>query len=129
MSSYYNIKMSLDDTLEIDYLIEDQATSGIVSVDRSDHHSNRFRTNTYVFDPQGTGEYTITVNGQKLNINVTDSSQIPSRLIDDFEDGDISEYSADTSNFGVQTSTVFEGTYTLRGDRSGGSVNSINKWS
>jgi hypothetical protein len=37
-------------------------------------------------------------------------------IIDDFEDGGISEYQGDTGQFTAQTNTVFEGTYALKGD-------------
>jgi hypothetical protein len=37
--------------------------------------------------------------------------------IDDFEDGNISEYGGDTASFSVQTNTVWEGTHALSGQR------------
>ena len=46
---------------------------------------------------------------------------IHSSVLDDFEDGDLSEYSGDTGSFTVQNSTVLEGNQTLEG-MSGGSA-------
>jgi len=40
-------------------------------------------------------------------------------IIDDFEDGDITEYSGDTSSFAVQTATVSNGTYALQATADG----------
>lgn len=40
-------------------------------------------------------------------------------LVDNFEDGDISEYGGDTGSFNVQTTTVAEGTYALEATSSG----------
>ncbi len=50
-------------------------------------------------------------------------------VYDDFEDGDISEYSGDTASATVQSSTVFEGTEALQIDASGGSSNGISSTS
>lgn len=44
------------------------------------------------------------------------------QLIDDFEDGDISEYGSDTGQYATQTSTVKEGTTALQGDVSSGNA-------
>jgi len=35
------------------------------------------------------------------------------KIVDDFEDGDISEYGGSTGSFATQTGTVYEGTYAL----------------
>lgn len=65
----------------------------MTSIDRTDYNLKGLQTVTGVFDPEGTGEYNITVNGQKLCIKVTDPSNIPevplTTLVEDFEDGDL----------------------------------------
>lgn len=43
-------------------------------------------------------------------------------VVDDFEDGDISEYSGDTGSFTVQNNTVLERNYTLKGSSSPSAV-------
>lgn len=41
------------------------------------------------------------------------------QFIDDFENGDLSNYSGDTANFAVQTNNVYEGTYSLEATSDG----------
>ena len=43
-------------------------------------------------------------------------------MLDDFEDGDLSEYSGDTGSFTVQSSTVLEGSQTLKGTSAGTTI-------
>ncbi|MFC4553475.1 hypothetical protein [Halorussus sp. GCM10023401] len=43
-------------------------------------------------------------------------------VLDDFEDGDLSEYSGDTGSFTVQNSTVLEGNQTLKGTSTGSAI-------
>jgi hypothetical protein len=47
---------------------------------------------------------------------------IHSSVLDDFEDGDLSEYSGDTGSFTIQNSTVLEGDQTLKGMSVGSAV-------
>jgi len=51
---------------------------------------------------------------------------IHSSVLDDFEDGDLSEYSADTGSFTVQNSTVLEGNQTLKGTNAGSEISHTN---
>jgi hypothetical protein len=48
-------------------------------------------------------------------VRFVDSGGSSTTVLDDFEDGDIAEYSGETSGFQVQGSTVLEGLYTLEG--------------
>jgi len=48
-------------------------------------------------------------------------------LTDTFEDGDISEYSGDTSDFTVQDNTLISGNWTLKGNDTSGNAKSINR--
>jgi len=63
------------------------------------------------------GEKLTTSSGEvKTNTSGVVMTSAPSSgptTIDGFEDGDISEYSGDTSDFSVQTSKVFDGTYAM----------------
>lgn len=47
---------------------------------------------------------------------------IHSSVLDDFEDGDITEYNGDTGSFTVQNSTVLEGNQTLKGSSAGTAI-------
>lgn len=47
---------------------------------------------------------------------------IHSSVLDDFEDGDLSEYNGDTGSFTIQNSTVLEGNQTLKGTSSTGAI-------
>lgn len=124
-----DITMSVDDTLELDTIIEELSSSTntvdvIDGEEGSDFDSNEIRTTTYIFNPSKSGTYTLNVNGQKLTIKVTSSST----LIDNFEsliyedqNNSLSEYySGDLSNFERQTSTVIEGNYSARCIAQGG---------
>lgn len=90
-----DITMNVDDTLELDTIIENssRAKEPITITDGKDYNLSGFQTHTGVFDPQSSGDYTIKINGQKLTIKVNESIKIPNTTIDDFEDGNISEYS------------------------------------
>lgn len=51
-----------------------------------------------------------------------DYVSIHSSVLDDFEDGDLSEYSGDTGSFTVQNSVVLEGNQTLKGTSAGSAI-------
>lgn len=79
-----DITMSLDDTLELDTIIRESSVrlNPVTDVryegsDSTVHNSTGLQTNTYIFEPEKPGDYTIIVNGQKLTIKVTDPSTIP----------------------------------------------------
>ena len=115
-----DIEMSLNDTLEIDAIIKKwDDPNNIVSVsDKESLNLSGFQTNTRVIDPQDPGNYTITVNGQDLDLKVTDPSNIPNKVVDNFEDGNITEYSGNTGAFSVVENKVYEGSYSLYNSRS-----------
>lgn len=70
--------MSKDDTLEIDAIIEKSSRlDSVIGVDRTDYNIDGFQTHTGVFDPQGTGKYNISVNGQVLTVQVNEANSIP----------------------------------------------------
>jgi hypothetical protein len=76
--------MNVDDTLELDTIIEEssRASNPVSSIkyegsDSTVHDSKGIQTNTFIFDPQESGNYTITINGQELTVKVTNPSTIP----------------------------------------------------
>jgi hypothetical protein len=92
-----DITMSLDDTLELDTIIRESSVplNPVTDVkyegsDSTVHNSTGLQTNTYIFEPEKSGNYTITVNGQELTIKVTDPSTIP--------DSGIFRYTWDSKN-------------------------------
>lgn len=115
MSSNYDIKMNLDETLELDAIIQNwnaESDDTINVTDGTYYNLSGFQTHTGVFDPQKSGDYTINVNGQELSIKVIGSSVV----IDDFEDGDVTEWTH-TNNGGIniESNTVYEGAYSADG--------------
>ena len=85
-----DITMSLDDTLELDTIIKKSNIAsnpvGTIKYEGSNstvHNYSGIQTNTYIFDPQQSGTYTIPVNGQELTVEVTNPSTIPDTF--DFE--------------------------------------------
>jgi hypothetical protein len=68
-----SIRMNVNDTLELDYLVEEVSDS-VVSFNKnpngkSDTYVSR---NSYIFDPNGTGTYEFDLKGQTIEIEVTD---------------------------------------------------------
>lgn len=86
MSSDYDIVMGLDETLELDTIVEksNKASDPISSFKYTDDGSeykdqiSGIKTCTAVIDPPKSGEYEITINGQTLSINVLGENAIPS---------------------------------------------------
>lgn len=113
-----DITMSVDDTLEIDAIIQnwDAKSDNTINVtEGTDYNLSGFQTRTGVFNPQSSGNYTITVNSQTLSIKVNDSTNVPSNSVDTFEDGNIDEYNTySIVSASAQTNTVYEGTYSLK---------------
>lgn len=65
--------MYVDETLELDYLIEEVSRDTItVNKDPNGSSINYISRETGIFDPQGTGTYEIDINGQVIEIEVTD---------------------------------------------------------
>lgn len=79
-----DITMSLDDTLELDTIIQQDSTAvnpiGTVTEinDGSTHNNNLsgFQKKTAIFDPPKSGVFKIPINGQELKVEVIDSSTI-----------------------------------------------------
>lgn len=73
-----DITMSIDDTLELDTIIENssRATNPLSDIDSSFEKSG-IQTHSTILNPTKPGDYTIKVNGQELSIKVKDSNIIP----------------------------------------------------
>lgn len=71
-----DINITLDETVEIDTVIKKlkKSKNNIEIEDRSDYDLSVLQTQTGIFNPKGTGEYQLKINGQELTINVTDSN-------------------------------------------------------
>jgi hypothetical protein len=74
-----SIYMHIDDIIELDYLVKEISES-IVTFDKKpgDVSDAYISKNTYIFDPDETGTYQLNINGQTVEIEVTD---IPSSAI------------------------------------------------
>lgn len=74
--------MSVDDTLELDTIIE-EGTSGVTTVadgtEGTDFNLDIFNTKTEVFDPIKSGTYNLNINGQQLTVKVTKLNTVPDR--------------------------------------------------
>jgi hypothetical protein len=67
------IKMDVDETLELDYLVEKVSRDAVtINKEPSGLSESYYSTDTYVFDPSGTGTYEIEVKNQVIEIEVTD---------------------------------------------------------
>jgi hypothetical protein len=68
-----SISMNIDDTLEFDYQVE-EISDNVVAVNKNAGaiSESYYSTDTYVFDPQSTGSYELDINGQIIEIEVTD---------------------------------------------------------
>lgn len=81
-----DIKMSLDDTLELDAIIQewDPNSNDIIKVTSNKTYDlNGIKKHTGVFNPTESGEHTIEINGQILTIEVIDDEIIPDSVSDD----------------------------------------------
>lgn len=80
MSDHYDIEMGLDDTLEIDTIIQNwNPPPNLVNTtydtgNEPDYDLKGLDTKTTIFDPNKSGDYTININGQELSIKVRDSN-------------------------------------------------------
>jgi hypothetical protein len=92
-----DITMSLNDTLEIDAIIqESNKPENIINItdgtEGTDFDLDGIQTHTGIFNRKNSGTYNININGQELTVKVTDPSNVPDKIVDDFEDQDMSEY-------------------------------------
>jgi hypothetical protein len=126
-----NISMNINDTLEIDYLVEEISSD---SVNVSDEPSSGastldyIATETSVFNPSETGTYKLDINGQTVEIEVTDipdSGDLHSRYDApslSLSDGDkVSLFTDETGN-GYDLSANGAPTYEMNGINSNESV-------
>lgn len=119
MSNNYDIVMDSDETLELDTIIResniasDPITKFKHTEDSTDHLTDltSIQTNTVIFEPPKPGQYKAKINGQIITINVKDVRK--EIIVDNYEDGDISEYYGETGNYSISGVKTFEGSYAL----------------
>lgn len=114
MSNDFDLTMNLNDTLELDAIIQEwNSINDIANVKTTKNHSIKgIQTNTVIFDPEDSGTHKIDINGQILKINVQDKSGV--QIIDNFENGNLSKYSGSTGSFSVNNSGSYKGTHHLQ---------------
>jgi len=107
-------------------------TNGIHEIEVFDENGNSVGNGSFTDATYGDGG--IAMEGSRSDfvdniattidyIRVTDNLDGGSSVIDDFEDGDMSEYIGDTSEFVIQTSDVKNGIYAVEVTRSGSDLN------
>lgn len=86
------LKINVNDIIELDYLVEEISSNAVtVNNDPSGSLPNKYISkDTYVFDPPESGTYELEINGNTVEIQVTDFL-----TLDSFEDSNISEYTVD----------------------------------
>lgn len=119
----YDIKMTTEDTLELDTIIKDDsnATDPITRVENTDDGTNHIsdlkgiQTKTSIFNPSKPGDYEIDINGQTLSIKVRGAS---SRIITDFEGSSLDSgwinYNNNTTTFTQNSTTVYSNSHSLK---------------
>lgn len=118
-----DITMTLNDTLELDTMIKKSPAAtepiGEVKKNKEGNYNNNLtgiQNNTAIFDPPEPGLYTIPINGQVLEVEVTDPTDIPDEglLLEGFENGSLdSDYGGVKSSSTVQNSNIYNGNYAL----------------
>jgi hypothetical protein len=120
------IHMSLNDTIELDYLINQINNNAIDVTSRPSENSYELdyaRKEYGIFNPTETGTFQLNINGQIIEIEVTD---IPDSVVENFEDGDIAEYSGDTGSFSVVQDRAFDGSNALYSNANYGRISSVS---
>lgn len=108
-----DITLSLDDTLELDEIIQEWSRTDSnlnLNGDESSFDISGLQTKTSILNPQEPGEYTITINGQDLSVEVTDPSTIPNNPIYNYESGSITGWQNDNSKSLSAVTTTNDGT-------------------
>lgn len=120
MASNYDIVMNLDETLELDTIIE-KSSRASNPISRFEHISdstghknelNNMQTHTSVFNPSKPGDYEIDVNGQTLSLNVRENTLDLQN--GGFESGDLNEWKTfGNASYGISSNQSYQGTYSL----------------
>ena len=108
-----DITMSLDDTLELDTIIEEWSADNYVNYDSGKFDVSGIRTSTAIFDPSEPGTHSISINGQKIKVKVINPNIVPessggqvSTVTVDGNDYRIHEFkNIGTNSFSVNNST------------------------
>lgn len=83
MSNDYDITMGVNETLEIDAIIQKwNPSTNIITVNpnnnSSDYDNTGIKTHTNIFNPKDADVYTLNINDQELKVKVTDTNNTPS---------------------------------------------------
>jgi hypothetical protein len=100
------ISMDISETLEMDYLVEQVSddVADISSRPSDDSTSMKYiSTRTSIFDPQNTGTYQVDINGQTIEIEVTD---IPESGVSRWDFDDSSDTSTATDSWGTNDGQI-----------------------
>lgn len=118
------IKMDVDETLELDYLVEEVSRDAVtIYKEPSGLSESYYSTDTYVFDPSGTGTFQLDINGQTIEIEVTDipDSVVVQHYANTWSQGD-SIWNDDVGSASVsltgdfQDDTLSDGSESILGD-------------
>lgn len=117
-SSNDNLSLAADTwyKLEIDWSTDHNHTVTLYDGSGSEVGSLTYQetSNDPKFEGRGIGFDAYTSSGETAYFDY--ATRANKGLIDDFEDGNLAEYSGNTSLFSIQSSTVLEGSQTLRCD-------------
>jgi hypothetical protein len=105
------IRMDISETLEIDYLVEQLSdnVADISSRPSNDSTSMKYiSTRTSIFDPQNTGTYQVDINGQTIEIEVTD---IPESGVSRWKFDHNSDASTATDSWGINDGQINGASY------------------
>jgi hypothetical protein len=117
-----NISMNINDTLELDYLVEqiDDSTIDITDEPSKNSYSLDYGRKQFgIFDPTDTGTYKLDINGQTIEIEVTD---IPDSGIFRYDFEDDSDSSTAIDAFADDSHTAYDGSI------SGATYSSTARW-
>lgn len=104
MSTDYDIKMGLDETLELDTIIKEWADAkNIINYNTNEFTVTGIQKNIGVINPDQAGTHTIDINGQKLKIKVTDPNNIPSNQVYHYKFEN--DYTDSLNNFNLNSVT------------------------
>lgn len=118
-----DITMSIDDTLELDAIIEkSNSIKNAITYDSNEFELTGIQTHTGIFDPNKTGTHSIEINGQTLTVRVVDKGGISDVIKSEnlvswqrFEDGDARDYASDSRNPSISWADGTEYDWTING--------------
>lgn len=99
-----DIKMSLDDTLELDTLINTwDKPENLINDKKDGFKLSGIQTKTGILEPKEPGKYTIEINGQELVVEVTDPSNVPEGFTENFENSNYNNWNVKSGSWTVKS--------------------------